>query len=396
MQGAILAGLYNGSNQLSLSCPTGNCTWTGLTTLGLCSGCDDISHEIKTDCPGRTEKNNGQYQCDYAMPLNLTLNGWFYSYGGSGIYSQTRWNSSTAPLDILNSDPDTQAPAVLSMFEAVQLPEGSLIHILPPPTGFRCTILFCTKKYHEINVTNGIPTVSKPEEEALMLSHVSKADCGPQCGPEVFMNMIPNSSITANTTRNPENNFTINIADYANIQAYLSELFSTGWYELGSSIPSTTKNEGTVARTAPDIGRELANTANLSQTIRAITDSMTESIRTNPNSTAQPGLAYVERPVIRIRWGWLAYPLTLMFITLVILAIVIMQTQQRRMVPWKSSALVLLFYGLEGWGEEVRSRVENQRDLEEVAGRMEGKLVGSEWEAVGEAGERLAFVKTNS
>lgn len=131
--------------------------------------------------------------------------------------------------------------------------------------------------------------------------------CVPSCGPETFVKMVPNASISANTSSLPEYVFAINLMDYANIQAYLREMFSTGWDHL---LGSTRYNydddhiDGSVSvPTAPDVGRELAKAASLSQTIRAITDSMTESIRTNPNSTAQPGLSYVNQDLHRNPMG---------------------------------------------------------------------------------------------
>lgn len=84
-----------------------------------------------------------------------------------------------------------------------------------------------------------------------------------------------------------------------------------------------------------------------------------------------------------------------MLMTLIVLIAAMVQTQQRKMVPWKSSALALLFYGLGGWEGEARRVVEeNQRDLKEIAGGMRGKLVGSGWETTEETGERLAFRRT--
>lgn len=95
-----------------------------------------------------------------------------------------------------------------------------------------------------------------------------------------------------------------------------------------------------------------------------------------------------------------------MVMTLVVLVVMIVQTQKRGVVPWKSSALALLFHGLEGWKGGPGSRAENMGDLERVARRMRGRLAGDGWEAGGEGrrgrlgmaegvdvGGRLAFVK---
>ena len=381
MQAAILKGLYNDSPQPFLSCPTGNCTWTDLTTLGICGSCDDITDQIQTNCPGRTVENNGQYECDYTMPLNLTLSGWINTVGASGIDTQTRWNSSATGLDILYTAPPPSTPALLTVFEAIQLPEKkSETDGLPPPKGSRCTFVFCAKTYAQINVTKGIPSVSVPTEDILMLGGSSNGPCGPHCGPEFFEDMIPNSSVSSGGN---QSNFRVNVADYANIQAYLQELFSSGWNDIGGS---TRPISAPPVATAPDVGRELAFAQDLNQTIRAIAESMTEAIRTGPNSTSQAGQSYIEKTFIEIRWGWLAYPIVLMFLTLILLVVVIVETHRRGAIAWKSSSLAVLFHKLDGWEMPERGFGNNQ-ELDRLAEGMRGRLF--------DAGDHPAFTKAD-
>lgn len=381
MQAAILEGLYNGTGQPLLSCPTGNCTWTDLTTLGVCGGCEDITSLIKTQCPGRPKENIGRYECDYEMPLNLTLTGLVQSYGGSGISSQTIWNSSAAPLGILQTDPPPGSPALLSVFEAIQLPEGPLMDGLPPVKGTRCTVMFCTKDYAQINVTNGIPSKLIPKEDALMLGQPSDRQCGPTCGPEKLVGLAPNSSV--NRGGRPSN-FTVNVADYANIQAYLKEMFTSSWDSLGLLSGQLSTPADAESPTAPDVGRELANAPDLDKMIKAIADSITESIRTSPNSTVEPGQSYIQKTFIEIRWGWLAYPIALMLLTLVLLVAVIVETQRKDVVAWKSSSLALLFHKLDGW-DVPEHGVRNRQELDRMAERMRRRL----WDG----GEHPAFIK---
>jgi len=380
MQAAILEGLYNGTGQPLLSCPTGNCTWTDLTTLGVCGSCEDITPQIKRNCPGRTLENNGQYECDYALPLNQTLKGYIHSYGGSGIFSQTRWNSSAADLGILGSDTPPGSPALLEVFEAIQL-QASETDGLPPPKGSRCTLFFCKKTYAEANVTNGIPSMSVPEEDGLLLDHSSNRSICPTCGIEIFQDMIRNSSATGGTN---QSKFSVNIADYANIQAYLQEMFSTGWDDIGGSTRALSNDGTPVTPTAPDVGRELANAQDLNQTIGAIADSMTEYIRTSPNSTSQVGKSYIEKTFIEVRWGWLAFPIAFIFLTLILLVAVIVETQRRGAVAWKSSALAMLFYKLDGWEIPERGIV-NTQELDRIASQMRGRLL--------DGGDHPAFIK---
>ena len=381
MQAAILEGLYNGTGQPLISCPTGNCTWTDLTTLGVCGMCEDITSQVETKCPGRTIENNGQYECDYAMPLNVSLKGYIYTLGGSGISSQTTWNSSGADYAILKADPTPKTPAILQMFEAIQLPlPGLLGDDIPPPKASRCSFALCAKTYAQVNVTNGIPRSSVPTEDLLLLDNVSNRSSCPTCDVEIFQNMVRNSSTSDGSD---QAKFSINVADYQNIQSYLQEMFSTGWDSIGGSTRATS-NDSAMTPTAPDVGRELASASDLNATIRAIAESMTESIRTSPNSTSQPGQSYNEKTFIEVQWGWLAFPIALMLLTLILLVAVIVETQRRGAVTWKSSGLALLFHELDGWNLPG-SHTTNSQLLDRTAGKMRGRL--------SDGRDRLAFVK---
>lgn len=51
LRGAITAGFFNSSSPLPIACPTGNCTWPALSTLGLCTSCTDVTQEVTaTNC----------------------------------------------------------------------------------------------------------------------------------------------------------------------------------------------------------------------------------------------------------------------------------------------------------------------------------------------------------
>ena len=369
MQAAILTGLYNGAGQPLLSCPTGNCTWTGVTTLGVCSECEDITDQIETKCPGRTIENNGQYECDYLMPQDLILSGWIHSYGGSGIFSQTRWNSSAADLDIMESNLSRGDPALLTVFEAIELSQRKGDE-LPSPKGSRCTFAFCTKTYPEVHVTNGISDMSAPEEDILLLDQVSNRTCGPSCGPEFFWDMVANTSVH---DARDHSKYSVNLADYANIQNYMQELFSIGWDDVSSStrVPKLTHP------ITPDVGRELANANDVKQMIQAVAESMTEYIRTGPNSTSQTGQSFINKTFIEIHWGWLAYPIGLMVFTLVLLVTVIVKTRINNTIAWKSSSLALLFHKLEGW-EMPEHGISSSQELNRMANKMRVKLAEGE------------------
>lgn len=46
LRGALTAGFFNSSSPLPIACPTGNCTWPELSTLGLCTFCTNVTQRV--------------------------------------------------------------------------------------------------------------------------------------------------------------------------------------------------------------------------------------------------------------------------------------------------------------------------------------------------------------
>jgi hypothetical protein len=75
---------------------------------------------------------------------------------------------------------------------------------------------------------------------------------------------------------------------------------------------------------------------------------------------------------IRIRWGWLSFPTSLVFFTIVFLAATIWKTKKsdhltRQHGHWKSSSLALLFGGLEDDLRHGTRELEKRSDMDESA-----------------------------
>ena len=366
MLAAFLRGLYSGVAQPGFSCPSGNCTWTDLTTLGICGECEDITNQIKIKCPGwYTPRNSPDYYlCKYTMPSNHTLEGWLMTPAPA----HTMWNSSAMQMDMSSS-----MDATFAQIEAIQLSDvitaADGTQVLPSPKASRCTFAFCTKTYTQIDVTNGVLSMSTPEESILMLGNRSNESCIPsKCTTPIYQNMVSQPLVSHNYSRW---NYSINYADREYIAEFLTSMFDTGWGDLGLSDVT-------------QYGRPLAYSQNLDQTIKSIAASMTEVIRTGPNSTSEVGISYVERTFIVIRWSYLAYPIALVLLTMVVLIAVIIKTRRHGVIAWKNSALALVFHELRGWEMPPR-KIMNVQELDRAAVRMKGVLV--------DGGDISAFTK---
>ena len=399
MQAAILKGIYNIPNQPSFSCPSGNCTWTDLNTLAICGGCEEITDQIETQCSLNSTvdpRYTVEYRCDYRMPSHKTLTGFGDLFTDkeitrSDIY--TTWNSSAQDLGISSSTPYdfSRKPARMTGIDAIQVSENYTVGegiYTQSFTGSRCTFALCIKTYPQIKVTDGVLDISTPKEDYLRHDHISNRSYDTTFAGEtvtsvgLFYELVSSSALNDDDT---QPRYTISQKDYWAIQAYIKGMFTIALSKMiGSQRPKAKWNGAAID--TPDIGVVLAKVQVLDETIRILAESMTEAIRTGPNSTINVGLSYVEKTFIVIRWGYLAYPIALVLLTLVVLVAVILETKRQKAIAWKSSTLALLFHNLDGWDISNQS-IRNVQELEKVAQRMTAQLA--------DYGDISAFVKAD-
>ena len=370
MQAAMIQGLYNGTASPSIICTTGNCTWTSPTTLGVCGGCTEITEQLNSTCLPTDGMRGGRSTCNYTLTQGSTLSGYSQLRGATGLIGQTRWNSTAAITTSLRPGDD----AVLVAFQAVQVPQEGTSHdretynMLPPAKAFECDFNVCAKTYPEVQVSSGIVQLPAPEEKRLIFDPndhecVGSGSCENR---HQFYKLISNDDSSGVTDRVT---YQINVADFYNLGNYLKEMFSSGWTNDGD----LTRPASNTLSTAPDVGRELAKTPDLNGVVIALAESMTEAMRTGPNSTAHFGQTYVDKTMVKIRWAYLAYPIVLSLFSMVLLLIVILQTKQLDVIAWKSSSLALLVHRLSGW-EMADGAVNSKRDLHRAMGRIRARL----------------------
>ncbi len=123
----------------------------------------------------------------------------------------------------------------------------------------------------------------------------------------------------------------------------------------------------------------------LSQVWENISDSITTYIRENGAANfSDPviGQTYHESACMHVRWPFIAYPASLVFLTIIFLTAVILETHRgsRRSHDWKSSPLALLFHGLEQNVDEKRNRAEltQTKDMDDVARKLSVRLSQTE------------------
>jgi hypothetical protein len=141
-----------------------------------------------------------------------------------------------------------------------------------------------------------------------------------------------------------------------------NESFSTTVQTL--SVLSLVWNESFADESVP--GMMLLNMEIQKKTIPQIMDqvalSMTNSIRQNDFSTstgearAFVGTAYAMETYIQPQWLWLLYPLVMVLLSISFCSLTVWQTKVLGMPSWKSSALAVMFHGIQDGEEDVLER----------------------------------------
>ncbi|KAK4079076.1 hypothetical protein Trihar35433_181 [Trichoderma harzianum] len=367
MNAAIMQGIYLDSIQPTLTCPSGNCTWTDIHTLGVCSSCQDITSKLTRNCTNSQfvdfleEVSPDISQCDFKTPHNQTLMTVFATVtGAEGIFG-TQWNASA----LFTNAEATDAPATLISFEAVQalaMPNSSSVDVLRdlPVAGWSCTLSLCAKTYPFINVTNGVINVTAPEEDGLL-----------------FANTVPPYLTLYSNTSSAVGNYSFQEVDFENLNSYLSVLFSTGFFSEGiNTINTNALVYLDNAPEAPPVGSRLGLEVDIDAAMNRLASSMTEPIRSSQNSTANAGQTLVEKTFIHVSWGWLALPIALAVLSFVLVIAAIAVTRQSGVEVWKNEVLPLLFAQMRGFeAEEVDiGGASGNRILEERGLRLRANL----------------------
>ncbi|KAI1641406.1 hypothetical protein F4809DRAFT_8689 [Biscogniauxia mediterranea] len=353
MQSAIIRAVSGPSTSPSASCSTGNCTWSGITTMGVCASCTNITDRISISCPGPTVENHGTYQCDYLMPSGKNISGFLFSAGATGDYFPTLWNSTATALDPGESSNSSGTRARLAHAEAVQLSSAYDIEteaptsILRRPTAWQCDFTLCAKTYADIVMTNGLASAPAPAEDEFINTGNTTNQTVPLGGGISGLSFFQGLRTNSSSNDSSSGEYRINEADYSNLASYLAQLFSSGWGASGFGA-----SNGIAGATAPNLGWELAGAADLDATARAIAAGMTEVMRNSRNGTGRAGRALRTRTYIDVRWGWVALPAALTTLSLLLTLFMVASTRRRADLPvWKNSSLAVLAHRVEAEGE---------------------------------------------
>lgn len=239
-----MQGLYDEPYNRQASCPTGNCEWQNVETLGVCASCSNVTSEIRTKSVSGTSADGPGTR--YTFPTNSYLDPIemyspsYFLVGKTPRY--TAWNSSAGLLD------DVDIVSIGAVQRLVTGKDADGFPILSPATCWMCSFSFCSKQYASIKVINGTLAMPEPVEGEVFVSGnlTEKMRSGEDA--TAYISLIKMKAKSSGSDSDAVE-YTVNEADGSNLGSYLSELFTAAWSTTNEFWrPSVSQVPGSTAK----------------------------------------------------------------------------------------------------------------------------------------------------
>lgn len=168
------------------------------------------------------------------------------------------------------------------------------------------------------------------------------------------------------------------------IRSWFRDLFASGSASRNSTYTNNTRTDDTVVVNLT-VGISSGTTyfdsdivqtfywdyyeypAGLDLAMSWLATSMTVAFRSFNGAVPVPGQAFNFESYVHVRWAWLTLPITVVVLTAVFLVAAIYRSRQSKTKLWKSSALAMLFHGLDRETREQFARLGTLNDQKKQA-----------------------------
>ncbi|KAK5724997.1 hypothetical protein LTR17_013383 [Elasticomyces elasticus] len=389
-QVTILSAVAQPAADPQYDCPSGNCTWNEYSSLGICNFCENITREAEVSCgPLRhsTQTNHSDFLadlglCTYRIPSGVGEDDffwtlwapWFDSFengtrksNSKTYYPSTWWNTT------VNDPHGPRLSSGLANITNLVFTDSITNYtsldmaysVLPNIT--RCSMTWCKQTFPASSVENGtlhdrsisnVPIYinsttgyGATQPHALWLEEHSASAAE-------LHSWSPNLAGALDEVYYVDDMFPTNVPSMlADILGYT--YFTDGtqdWDEdeitnttaqadlLNALIPST-KSGGNPLGWSQQVF-EGDDGRNISATLDNVAVALTNLIRRSPNVTSVQGFVHRPTVLIRIRWVWFIYPVSISTLSIVFLALVMTLSNRKGELVWKASGAALAFHGL--------------------------------------------------
>jgi hypothetical protein len=357
----VKSAIYSGvlaPNVVSLpdppySCPTGNCTWNSFSSLAVSLKCVDITSHVKLNCSAASSDDDTY--CNLIAPQDAPL-----SRTLDGLSSNTQaLNIRTALAreytSLLKPDgPYANMTGLIAVTEWAKVTSSSPteVFVLPNST-FEAKRCFFYVSVQDINaqVSDGSYSeeiVREHTQSEIIPQNVENGINYP------FMDAF-NSNYSllykppfAKTSVNRNDTFFVGYPTWASLASELVHLLEGNAYRLPYKP----------LLASSDIAELLCQADNITQSMYNLANSLTTVMRSDPlklytsylpvNQTVSgtvTGTVWTQRQFVTVRWAWLALPVILLVLAIIVFVAAIVETHSSRVGLWLSSPLTLFFHG---------------------------------------------------
>lgn len=411
------AAVFNGFDSSSLStksdpsfsCSTGNCTWPLLTSLAVCSACNDITHLVVRN---RTQGNPFEVQLsNVGMNVSFTqfilpgltmsnLDGkiaQYVEYTGGSSATLTATASYMHNDTITFKDNITMISSVLVMRADDSYLDGTALWENTSATAKECMLFYCTNAYQS-SVSQG----QFSQEIVHSWSNRNLDSYLPQDTPLLGAD-TPSTNLSKAWQAQSDYDFVLANGDWNRTDLQLtiptdeatkfsipfnaSLAFNVSQASIGSTVlwlqntffSNTKMVYGTNSiLIGPAVTQSLGSSSNLTTTFSSAADSISSWIRNSANTT-QTGTLQNWVLHVRVRWGFLAVPCLAIAAGCVFAAITIWQTRRSGVPAWKTDVLASMVYGFEDDLRGELARAERELgDMDLVADDVRIRLIEAE------------------
>ncbi|KAI1077392.1 hypothetical protein F5B20DRAFT_552313 [Whalleya microplaca] len=360
LKSAVYNGLFaeNGrpSAALSFECRSGNCSWDSYETLGVCHECVDLTPFIEQYCPTGVKNPNCGWQVRQGAKLSSNLE----------VFSMTS-QIPTAYGDLPHS------MIMKLIFMGTEAYDGTPGET--KPWARQCTLSACLQTL-ESTVVNG----ALSEKVTHTYTNTTVLDIS-------NMNSDQNRNIYAVSSNG--NAYMLGIEAMLAMRGWFSSLFATGSAIRNAEDFNRTITDNTVVVNLT-VGISSGETffdsdivtafywnyyeyaAGLDMLMNDMATSMTVAFRSFLGAELMSGRTISVESFVHVRWGFAVLPILVVVGTALFLVGAIYSTRQSHTQPWKSSALAMLFHGLE---DDIRAQFVQAGDLHEQKRQAKGVKV---------------------
>ncbi|KAF2010318.1 hypothetical protein BU24DRAFT_427444 [Aaosphaeria arxii CBS 175.79] len=382
---AVQAGLLSAFsiiNDTEPFCSTGNCTWPTYLSLAVCMRSQDVSEHVqKIQLESKLKQKYFRYFLNEDFYIDENMNG--VRLNVSSVATNTPIiDDNTYPDNALNfsqtiafSDNLYPIADIFVMYNNGSAPEDTRF------SAFEILLEWCVQEF-STTVINGIATTTRGKSTNKFTGDRGSFIIGPRFN---TTDDFASQSVMSDALADAE--YMIANVTHFRLSNYIRKTIKGSVSNVANSNPSwlTTSDAAEAIyrqidrarddQLQGDVGQKEDVEKDLRKFFQNIATSLTNDVRTAENHTFATeniwalrstfmranGTAWREQAFVRVQWGWIAGPMTLAILSLLFVAITVVQSSRHRQEVWKSSSLATLL----ALSDEIHSHIGGVRSASE-------------------------------